>query len=121
MSKPEKVFQTYNPHIGILTVHETEDPDSPVVFHGKPEDYDGSATEPAAPTAQYIAKHAEEEKAESAPETPNAAPIHGRASDGTVFTAESDAVIAYRQQYPDVTLEAAIGSVVSIYEQQIAQ
>ena len=116
--KPASVFQTFNPHIGILTVHETADPDSKVVFHGKPEDYDGSATEPAAPTSECLAKHGKSNEAPA--EMPNATPVFGKATDGTIFTAESDAVIAYRAQYPDVTLEAAIGSVVVIYEQQIA-
>ena len=131
-TKPASTFQTFNPHEGILTVHATEDPNSDVVFHGKPEDYSGFATEPAAPTTEYNEKQARL-AAERGEEVPNGSeaisetgssestPIHGKASDGTVFTAESDAVIAYRQQYPDVTLEAAIGSVVGIYEQQIAQ
>lgn len=47
--------------------------------------------------------------------------ITGTANDGTVFTKDSDAVVAYLQQYPDVTLEAAIGSVVGIYNEQIAE
>lgn len=47
--------------------------------------------------------------------------IKGIAVDGTEFTAESDAVIAYLAQYPDVTLEAAIGSVVMTYNEQIAE
>ena len=44
----------------------------------------------------------------------------GTASDGTRFDETSDAVIAYRQAYPDVELDAAIGSVINIYENQLA-
>lgn len=42
--------------------------------------------------------------------------IYGEAKDGTRFDATSPEVIAYREKYPDVELEAAIGSVVSMYD-----
>ena len=39
----------------------------------------------------------------------------GVAIDGTRFDATSPEVIAYREQYPDVELDAAIGSVVAMH------
>lgn len=41
--------------------------------------------------------------------------IHGEASDGTVYDLVSPAVVKYRELFPEVTPEAAIGSVVSIH------
>jgi len=45
--------------------------------------------------------------------------IFGRAKDGKEFAAESPEVVAYREQYPDVTLEASIGSVIAMYEKEL--
>jgi len=47
--------------------------------------------------------------------------LKGIASDGKEFTLESPEVIAYRKQYPDVTPEAAIGSVITQYENTLNQ
>lgn len=47
-------WQTWNGYV--LTVHETPDPNSPVCFAGKVEDYHGRCTNPAAPTSQYWEK-----------------------------------------------------------------
>lgn len=41
------------------------------------------------------------------------------ANDGTIFNAESDEVIAYLAEFPNVSVEAAIGSVVMVYNRQI--
>lgn len=38
------------------------------------------------------------------------------ANDGKEFTTESPEFIAYKEEYPDVTDEAALGSVVLMYE-----
>lgn len=43
-------------------------------------------------------------------------PIFGEAKDGTRFDETSPEVVAYREEYPDVTLEAAIGSVVAMHD-----
>ena len=43
----------------------------------------------------------------------------GQAKDGKIFTAESPEVLEYMNKYPDVTLEAAIGSVVGVYERSL--
>ena len=45
--------------------------------------------------------------------------IKGVALDGTEFTAESPEVVAYRAEFPDVELEAAIGSVVDVYNNNL--
>jgi len=45
----------------------------------------------------------------------NTQEIRGEAKDGTIFTADSPEVKDFMQKYPDVTLEAAIGSVVNQY------
>lgn len=41
--------------------------------------------------------------------------IKGVGADGREFTANSPEVVVYRTKFPDVTIEAAIGSVVSEY------
>lgn len=45
--------------------------------------------------------------------------IFGRAKDGKEFSAESAEVIAYRETYPDTSLEVAIGSVIMDYERSL--
>jgi len=45
--------------------------------------------------------------------------VHGNAKDGKIFDADSPEVIEYLKKYPDVTLEAAIGSVIEIYNRQL--
>lgn len=45
--------------------------------------------------------------------------LKGVAEDGKEFTLESPEVIAYKEQYPDVTDEAAIGSVVTEYNNSL--
>lgn len=45
--------------------------------------------------------------------------IFGRAKDGKEFSANSEEVIAFREKYQGVTLEAAIGSVIAIYEAKL--
>jgi hypothetical protein len=47
--------------------------------------------------------------------------IEGIAKDGSKFNADSTLVIKFMEKYPDVTLEAAIGSVVEQYEQEQAE
>lgn len=42
--------------------------------------------------------------------------IYGIAKDGRKFYEDSEEVKKYREQYPDVSLEAALGSVVDMYE-----
>jgi hypothetical protein len=54
--KPKTTWQVYDPIEDKLTVHVSDDPTSEIYFEGKPEDYDGSATEPAAPTSQFLEK-----------------------------------------------------------------
>lgn len=55
--KPASTWQHFDKETGILTVHVSESPDSPIYFQGLPEDYDGTAVEPAAPSPEYLAKH----------------------------------------------------------------
>lgn len=57
--KPASTWQVFNPETGMLTVYKGEDAESGIYFHGLPEDYDGTATEPAAPTSEYLKKQAE--------------------------------------------------------------
>jgi hypothetical protein len=57
--KPQSSYQDcYNYEDGsqLLVVLKGEK-GSPIYFVGKPEDYDGTATEPASPTGEYIKKH----------------------------------------------------------------
>ncbi len=46
--------------------------------------------------------------------------VMGMAADGKEFTAESPEVVAYQVQFPDVNLDAAIGSVVMEYNKTLA-
>lgn len=55
--KPTETFQTFNGQENLLTVHVSNDPESEIYYQGPPEDYDGTATEPPAPTQAYIEKH----------------------------------------------------------------
>jgi hypothetical protein len=57
MEKPQTTWQVFDNETGILTVHVSDNPGSEIYFQGKPEDYDGTATEPASPTGEYIKKH----------------------------------------------------------------
>lgn len=59
-TKPGSTWQTYNPETGVLTVYKGEDENSGVHFQGSPEDYDGTATEPASPSSEYLEKLAGE-------------------------------------------------------------
>lgn len=58
-TKPATTWQTFNPETGMLTVYKGADELSGIHFHGAPEDYNGDATEPAAPTSEYLKKQAE--------------------------------------------------------------
>ena len=60
VKKPEATWQEFDSVENILTVHTENDPNSSIYFKGLPEDYDGTATEPAAPTIEYQEKHKEE-------------------------------------------------------------
>lgn len=59
-----------------------------------------------------------EETANEAPQT--TAGIRGEASDGTEYTADSEAVKAFQALFPDVALDMAIGSVISMHEAILA-
>lgn len=65
----------------------------------------------------HVENEAEEMNQGTTEETTNAAgdDIHGEAADGTVYDLVSPAVVKYRELFPEVTPEAAIGSVVSIH------
>lgn len=52
---------------------------------------------------------------EETAQEPQAEDIFGEAEDGTRYNAESPAVVAYRELFPEVSLEAAIGSVVALH------
>ena len=41
--KPASTWQKYDPSTGLLTVHLTDDPMSPIYFEGKPDEYLGEA------------------------------------------------------------------------------
>lgn len=41
--KPKTTWQVYTPATGILQVHLTDDPSSPIYFEGWPQDYKGGA------------------------------------------------------------------------------
>lgn len=56
-TKPRTTWQVYYPNVNKLEVHESDDPNSRIVFFGDPADYSGFATEPEAPTSEYIEKH----------------------------------------------------------------
>ena len=47
--------------------------------------------------------------------------IEGTAKDGATFNAGTAQVKAYMEKYPDVTLEAAIGSCVMEYEKELEE
>jgi hypothetical protein len=66
VKKPESTFQTFEVETNTLTVYNGADETTGIYFKGIPEDYDGTATEPAAPTAEYEAKHAEVKEEEVA-------------------------------------------------------
>lgn len=59
--KPTTTFQIFNQATGMLSVFKGDDVDSGLYFHGLPENYDGTATEPAAPTSEYLKKQEEKE------------------------------------------------------------
>lgn len=69
MTKPTTTYQIYNSTTNILTVHTSDEPTSDVYFEGEPKNYDGTATEPAAPTSQYVETQADYH-AHLAPPTP---------------------------------------------------
>jgi len=45
--------------------------------------------------------------------------VKGVAKDGKEFYHDSEAVMAYREKYPDVNLDAAIGGAMMIYEKTL--
>jgi len=67
--KPTSTFQSFNPETGMLTVYKGADDQSGIHFHGLPENYNGDATEPAAPTSEYLKKQEEAEAAKEAEAT----------------------------------------------------
>lgn len=60
-TKPKSTWQVWMPLTKKLQVHETESPESRVVFYGDPAEYSGFATEPAAPTSEFLAKYQEKQ------------------------------------------------------------
>lgn len=70
--KPTSTWQTFNSETNTLTVYKGDNEASGIHFQGRPEDYDGSATEPASPTSEYLAKQAEEAKAKAENDQPTA-------------------------------------------------
>ena len=47
--------------------------------------------------------------------------INGEANDGKVFTAESPEVITFLEEFPEATLEVAIGSVVMKHNESLTK
>lgn len=57
----------------------------------------------------------EKEEGETAPVEEEKTGISGEAVDGTKYTVDSPEVIAYKEIFPDVNDDAAIGSIISIH------
>ena len=59
--KPTTTFQIFNQATGMLSVFNGDDTTSGLYYHGLPENYDGTATDPVSPTSEYILKQTEKE------------------------------------------------------------
>lgn len=71
--------------------------------------------EGVAVTPNEETKQEAQTEATTAPAPEQSEGIFGETEDGTHYDAISPAVFAYRQLFPDVSLEAAIGSVVGLH------
>lgn len=56
---PLTSWQSYEHFSKMLTVHETDDPNSAVCYYGLAEDYDGHCVQGYNPTHQYVEKHSQ--------------------------------------------------------------